>query len=356
MSKFKTGTRYLVAIFLVVFPVSALSTPPLDGQQILRDRMALYRQAIPNIKFIHTVGGEHWRQEYDQIISLLGEAPDALDYEHPPKFAKDLLLVTLHRLVTVLQHRVVSETLFRTDQQSPLKGAKLCVITLDPDELLANDMAATGFMINLPDSILSRISPERRLDPQDFLRFAVDHEIYHCLDSAFFGGAPMTGDTYGGEYNQYRRENSADAFALAMHLRQAITSPRFTQNLLLIRSLWFLDGGPGYRTVDSLRMIMKLPQPELKKKSIMELVHLANKVRNATSTGYEKFLDNQATALRAAEELGYEPSDYGAIWASLAQRDTDSRRVAKMAGKYLVLYSRLFDDKPIDFETEGSLH
>ena len=73
-----------------------------------------------------------------------------------------------------------------------------------------------SYMLGLPDSTQAKIHPGRRLDPRDFLLFTIDHEIYHCLESAFIGGAPMTRKTYGGEYNQYRRENSADAFALAM--------------------------------------------------------------------------------------------------------------------------------------------
>jgi hypothetical protein len=350
MIKFAPKIGSLIAGFLLVLPLSNVSANHIDGQLILRERLDLYRQAFPDIVFEHAQGGEHWKQEYNRIASLLGEKPDALDYEHPPRFANDLMIVTMDRLASMLRRNEVSETLFRAGQQSTLKGSMVCVISLDPQEMIGSDLAATAYMIGLPDSVLAKIHPGRRLNPQDFLFFAIDHEVYHCLESAFIGGAPMTKKTFGGEYNQYRRENGADAFALAMHRRDAKEPSQFAQNIMLVRSLWFLDGGPCYRTYNSLKAIQAMPRDELKNKTLKELVYLADAIRNKDSENYETFVEHQAIALQAAQQIGYEPSDYGPGWGELAQRKADSRRITANARYYLQLYGHLFDNKSVGFQ------
>ncbi|MGW8247654.1 MAG: hypothetical protein ACWGOV_06030 [Acidiferrobacterales bacterium] len=351
MTKFNSRLRSLIAIFLLVLPVSAVSAKSIDFQRVLHERFALYRQAFPHIKFIHASGGNDWKQEYSRIATLLGEKPDALDYEHPPEFSNDLMIVTMDRLALMLRHNAISETLFRADDKSALKGSMVCVVTIDPGDITGNALAPTGYMLALPDSVIQKLHPSRRLDPRDFLLFAIDHEVYHCLESAFIGGASMTHKTYGGKYNEYLRENSADAFALAMHRRQTEKSSQFAQNLMLVRSLWFLDGGPCYRTYHSLRAVQATSVADLRAMSMRELVQYAGRIRDEESKPYETFLDEQVIALQAAEQLGYAPSDYGPEWADLAKRKTESRKVTDMAGYYLDLYGRLFDDTAIGFSS-----
>jgi len=346
--------RNLFACILVMLPVAVAQSAPPDvspaaGRQIVQDRLALYRKSFPGIVFMHASGGEHWEQEYSRITSLLGEAPDALDYEHPPEFTSDLMFVTLHRLAIMLQHNVASETLFRADRRGPLQGSMLCVITLDTNELLGDKLAATRYMLDLNESTLARIHPARRLDLHDYLLFAIDHEIYHCLESALIGGAPMTAKTLGGEYNQYQRENSADAFALLMHRRQSERSLSFTQNIMLTRALWFLGGEPYYFTGKALGKINDLPRDKLIKKSMKELVPLAAKVRSEACEDYESFLDGRAVALQAAAKLGFKPEDFGPAWASLAKREVKPERVNATTSYYMGLYEHLFDDTPIKF-------
>jgi len=203
MSDWAMRVRNLVTgMLLALVPVAALSasaTPSLDqGRQIIQQRLDLYEKAFPNIVFTHAVGGEHWQQEYTRIESLLGQEPAALDYEHTPELENKLMSVTMARLAMMLQQNAASETLFRADKRSPLKGSRLCVITLNLEELLDNELAATRYMLDLQESTLARIHPARWLDTRDFLLFTIDHEAYHCLESAIIGGAPMTGETYGG--------------------------------------------------------------------------------------------------------------------------------------------------------------
>lgn len=162
----------------------------------------------------------------------------------------------------------------------------------------------------------------------------------------------MTKEIFGGEYNQYRRENSADAFALAMYRRDARGPSQFAQNIMLVRSLWFLDGGPCYRTYESLKTIQAMPRADLKNNSLMELFRLAEKVRNTATSDYRTFVEQQAIALQAAQQIGYKPSDYGENSVALAQRNMDEREVANSANHYLELYKQLFDDTPIEFRPD----
>jgi hypothetical protein len=84
MTKLNSSVRSLITVFVLLLPISAVSAAQVDGQQVLRKRLKLYQQAFPHIEFIHARGGDNWTQEYLRIATLLGEKPDALDYEHPP--------------------------------------------------------------------------------------------------------------------------------------------------------------------------------------------------------------------------------------------------------------------------------
>ena len=92
-----------------------------------------------------------------------------------------------------------------------------------------------------------------------------------------------------------------------------------------------------------------MPLTDVANKSLVELFQLADKVRNATSTGYETYLEQTAIALQAAEQIGYGPSEYGSSCAAMAQRKTDKQHVTSRAMYYLDLYGKLFDDAPIGF-------
>lgn len=145
MIKLNTTTRVLLAGVLLLLATPAVPGQRLDGEQILRERLDLYRQAFPKISFEYARGGEHWKSEYARIASMLSEKPDALDYEYPPQFADDLMIVTMDRLAIVLRQNIASETLFRSDKQSALKGSMVCVITLEPNEMINNGLAPMGY-------------------------------------------------------------------------------------------------------------------------------------------------------------------------------------------------------------------
>jgi len=354
----RKGVWYLVTGWLIVMPLAAFPDPLQNNSvlavaeklQIIQARIQLYNRSFPNIAFVHAGGGRQWRTDYIEIERLLGETPVSLDYQHPPQLAADLMAVSRRRLALVLQEDLVSASLFGTDKGGPLQGMPLCVITLNPHTQVEDNLAATRYMLDLPESVLATIHPGRLLDPRDHLIFSLDHEAFHCLDSAMLGGAPMTKQSYGGDYNLYRREHSADAFALATYRQRRTSTATYGQNIVLVRALWFLSDGPCYDTYVSLREILMLPASELDDKSLADLFHLAKSVRDRNVPSYESFLDRQAMVLRAASQLGFQAHLYGQQWPEVMFRDTNRHQVENTVKRYRYLYRRLFDDAPIEFE------
>jgi len=352
-----SGTIWLTVCWLTLVPVVAgaesTGLSQFETETIIHQRLEMYRDTFPDIAFVQAAGGSQWRDDYVALDTLLGEQSISLDYEHPPTLAVELNEVSKRRLAIMLRNNIVSASLFRTDGRSPLAGAPLCIVTLNPQSFAKSRIDATADMLDLPHTALARIPKVRLLEPRDHLLFTIDHEIFHCLESALLGGAPMTTAQWGGEYNLFRRENSADAFALAMHRRQSSSSAPYAQNIVLVRALWFFSSGPNYRTYESLREVLLVPVAELARKSVRELIALADNVRDRKVPGYEVFLTQHATALRAAQALGYAPSGYGEQWVALAQRTIDAQRVAQQVEHYRYFYQRLFDDVPLEFEPEG---
>lgn len=321
-----------------------------EKQQIIDERFKFYQHTFPEIVFAHATGGEQWRDDYIAITALLGEAPVDQDYEHPPELRGNVMEVSLQRLALMLQRNIISETLFRTDARGPLKGQPLCVITLNPKTYVADNLETTSYMVDLPEELIKKIHPSRLLDPRDHLRFTIDHEIYHCLDSHFTGGAPMTMKEFGGDFNQFRRESGADAFALAMHYRYADNTPRYAENMTMYRALWLFSEGPNRCTFESMLEIYHLPATALSGKTVMEIFRLATRVRDKNAGTYEFYVGRLAAKLKAAKQLGYDPSVNDRHLASLYEQATDPKRVAYKVNRYQYYYARLFDDLPIDFQ------
>lgn len=349
----------LIPVLLVLLPGAAgCATGPgkttLENPEkftVIDAQLHMYRRAFPEIVFVHARGGERWRDDFVAIVALLGEAPSAMDYGHPPEFRGDVMDVSMQFMAFNLQQNIVSASLFRTDVHGVLKGMPLCVLTLNPDGYADTSLAATTYMLNLPEHLAQRIHPSRLLDPRDQLRYTVDHEVFHCLDSMRLGGAPMTTKRFGGEYNQFLRESGADAFALAMHLQKQGASSLFAQNLCLVQALWLTMDGPNRNTFESVYKVYRQPESVYIGKTVTELFELADKVRKEAVGSYEFYLGQRAAEIQAAQALGYEPSDFGDDWARLAERPSDPKRVAYKIERLKHYYTRLFGGAPIEFRS-----
>lgn len=318
-------------------------------QKIIDDRFNFYTRTFPGIVFAHLAGGDKWREDYIATVTLLGESPVNLDYQHPPELAADVMAVSMHRINLMLRQDIVSATLFRSDKNSPLKGKPICVVTLNPSVYADNNLESTTYMVDLADELMEKIHPSRLLDPREHLRFTIDHEVYHCLDSFFTGGAPMTKKKFGGEYNLFRRESGADAYALAMHLRQPDAAPHYAENITLIRALWIFAEGPNRGTYESMLEIYRKPKKYFSTKTTTELVNLASAIRDTKAGSYDFYIAQRIAALKAAKELGYDASIYHGQWNELDLTKAHPGQVDFKIKRYKYFYDRLFDGLPVEF-------
>ena len=317
---------------------------------IIQDRIKYYNNKYPDIHFVHLTGGKDWPGELIAIITMLGSQVSAMDYEHPPELREDVMEVSLARLRRMLKHDIVSATQFRLGQDSIFERPQLCVITLNPDTFIASDREATQYMLDVSDDVLEKIHLSRYLDHKDHLEFALDHEAYHCLDSHYHGGAPMTHETLGGEYHLFRRENAADAYAMAKHIKSRRKVTAYARNLVHYRALWLFTDSPNRCTFETVREVLKYQPDTLVNMSDKELRKLAVKLRDGAVRPYDGYVQQRSAALTAAKVLGLDPVLYGDQWSDSENIETNPELVASLVNRYRYYYDQLFTDDVIPLE------
>ena len=329
-----------------------VTTAPTNGQLelIIQDRINYYNNKYPDIRFVHLAGGKDWTGELIAIITMLGSQVSAMDYEHPPELREDVMEVSLERLRRMLKYDIVSATLFRVGQDSIFERPQLCVITLNPDAFVASDLKATQYMLDVSDEVLEKIHPSRYLNNKDHLEFTLDHEAYHCLDSHYHGGVPMTQETLGGEYYLFRRESVADAYAMAKHIQSRRMVTAYARNLVHYRALWMFTDSPNRCTFETVREVLKYPPGSLVNMSDTELGELAVELRDKAVRLYDGYVRQRSAALKAAKVLGLDPVLYGDQWCDCEKMETDPELVAFLVNRYRYYYDQLFTDDVIPLE------
>jgi hypothetical protein len=327
-----------------------------EKRQIIAERLRFYNAGFPMIRFVHVGDGSSWREELLTVISLLGEGAVNLDYEHPPELAGELLEANIERLAQMLEHDIVSAALFRVGQGSPVKRSTLCVVSLNPHTYIGDSVDAVSYMLDLSAELLAKVHPARLLDTYEHLRFTVDHEAFHCIESHLFGGARMTRLPLGGEYNLFLRESGADAFALGMHLRRAGVRTEYARNITHVRALWLFTESPNRCTYDSMRAMLNRPPERLASRSVREIVDLAVRVRDRWVGSYEFYVWQRSTAFKAAKQLGHAPALYGDAWKGIEQVPTEPAEVEYKIERYRYYFSQLFTDEPVAFTPADLQH
>lgn len=317
---------------------------------LIENKIDFYNKAFPDILFTHLEGDENWHGEMVALVTALGNDAVPLDYQHPPELRQQLMEQTLERLIVMLRKNIISATTFRLGKNSVLDRPNLCVVTLNPGRIIASDLEATRYMLDLSAEVIGKVHPARHLNHDDHLSFAVDHEVYHCLDSILFGGAPMTHKELGGEYNLFLRESAADTFALGLHVKRNGVITPYARNITHIRALWLFSDSPNRCTFESMREIHKTGVSRLATMSIREIANLAHEIAGNTAGSYDDYVTRRVAALKAARILGLNPNIYGEAWGKLEKQESDAGLVGFLVNRYRFYYEQLFTDKPVPLE------
>jgi len=358
-----TMTRSTRAAIGAVLVAAILVTPlamaaPSPGEAVLdlaarRDiidrRIADYQEMYPEVEFLWLEGGDGWRGDVVALHTLIGSGPINLDYDAPALANADLLEVNLDRIARFLNGNVVSAATFRVGRGALAKRPYLCLVALNPEVFADDPVAATRQMVDISEEEFAQVHPGRLLNVQDHLRFAVDHEVFHCLESIYYGGMPLSDEKYGGEYHGFQRESAADGFAMAMHLRDHGEVTDYTENILLIRALWMVTECPDICALETIRAIQNTPADILGDFEPMELVDYVIDLRDQLVSNYERFEEARPAMHGAAAALGLRPADTELASTSPAI----ARAVQQRVDRYHFYFRQLFVDKPVVFAPSG---
>lgn len=289
----------------LLFPPSRVAAADRSALQgIVDQRLAFYNDAFPEIQFVQLPGGSQALASARVFSQLLGAGASNADYEHPPALREDLLYVTAQRVAFMLRNNDASSALFRPGRGSASTRPYLCVLTLDPAAVALDDRTATAHLLHFSAEELKRIPAAYRLGHETFLRFVVDHELFHCLDARFNGPIPTSDRTFWAQYMLYRNEHGADAFATAMHLRDHGRATPFVDNILRIRGLSLYNADPEHLTCAAISAVAQEDGGAMRTKEPRDIVALADLVRNRVAPDYNGYLRFRAAACRVMEEIG----------------------------------------------------
>ena len=137
----------------------------LDTQ--LKEKIEYYRRLYPEIAFV-IMQGEDIDGEMTSLDFVLGSQPESLDYEHTPELREDLMFVSTERIWIMLQNKLPSSSLFKAD--TPLGWQEhVCVLTINPLEIAADAIHATGHLLDLPQKFIENIPEDMQLSANDYL-------------------------------------------------------------------------------------------------------------------------------------------------------------------------------------------
>lgn len=302
----------LLLLMLVLWPLSETVAADEFGdvvadavtpqERIVEQRRDFYNRHFREIQFVFLPGGTHWIDDIELTYLLLGYQPSSLVYEHPPELRQELMDVSIHQLVQMLREQMPYAALFRADQPMGWRE-NVCVISLDPVAVAADDRVATRFMFELDAATVERLPAGKRLPARPFLRYLIDHEVFHCLDAFYNGPQPMSQEQLWAQYYNYRRENGADAFALAMNRREAGDGSALQRIIRDYRAIAIVNGDPDHWTYDAIRQVQALPLEQWRERDMRAVLAEASGIRDALVADYPAYLSFRAAALQAMAEL-----------------------------------------------------
>lgn len=289
-----------------------------------------YGTAYPDIEFIHLRGPADKTQIYP-LLSSLGNGATNLDYEHPAKARQALLEAQAQRIHLLLKERLPSATLFKTASGSSITKPYVCVVTLDVDQFSSDPAAATRFF---SDALST--NPDAHIDNETFLYFAVDHEVFHCLDAYINGPThPLTESEVSACYHEFRIEQRADLYAALVRRARSHTSDRFLKNLAMFRTLALVDWDLPHYTTPVLREALEVERTEIFSMDLRALVRYAMQRADQLVMSEERWWNFVAAAVEVSLAQGRGEGAFSPMFQELvsADRFADTIQVARLVAQ-----------------------
>lgn len=272
-------------------------------EKLLDEKLEDYKHEYPEINFLLLRGGDQTVEDIVTLGSVLGKKPVNMDYEHPAELRKDLVNVTINRILLMLQSQMPSSSLFKTNKKQ--SGQQyVCVLAISPVKIAGNSIQATRHLLDQPPEFIRNIPPHFLLSPQDYLAFAIDHEIYHCLQSMYSGPQPMSHKKLWGEYYQFLNEQAADFYALGMHIREHGGKTAFCRNIQRIRCASLASADANHFTSKGIQQLLKIPAREFIDADTSEVFAKARHFREREVIDYNTYIQYVASAIEAMKVLG----------------------------------------------------
>ncbi len=298
----------LVGLSLIGQPAVADDSTAEDAlDAIVSERLEYYARSFPTIEFAHLRGGEDAMLSTLWLRQLLGRGATNLVYEHPAELSSDLMDVSLRRIQYMLSTDSASSSLFRVGEGAAARHSELCVITLSPQTVAANDRVATNYMLPVDSAALPQMPTDHLLDHRMHLEFVVDHEVFHCLDAHQNGPIPMSDREHWGEFMAHVNEHGADAFAVAMHVQRHGDHTDYSRNLMRVRALTLLGDDSSHFTPESIHhMLDRIEDSKiLSEMTPNALITLAHWVRNEVVGDYDDYLRFRSAAQSAVLQTAH---------------------------------------------------
>lgn len=332
---------------LAVATEAACPAPVRQALQAIVDaRMRTYDALYPDIQFVQLDAPDEaqFRASAEMLSMLLGYQATNLDYEHPPEVRDDLLYVSIKKLLMFLQQSESVASLFRVGVNSLSEREQLCVVVMDPCRVAADDATASRYLIDFSDALFARLPAERYLPREDVLRFALDHEVFHCLDSHLNEPVPRSKKEYWAPYMHHYHELGADAYATAMHIVRKGGADPHAETLMHQRGLSLLMADPDHFTPEAMQRVLD-DAPTLTGKSPHELFEYATALRSAMGLDYARYLDYRHAAEHAMDRLGLErAASFFGDTGAFHDEPADSRWLQALLERTRASVAALFGD------------
>jgi hypothetical protein len=297
------GGKRPVAGLAPAAQLDAHDRPALAAADPVDRHLADYARQLPEMGLLRLYG----RRGVDlvrELPALLGEDARNADYEHDAHSRSTLIDLQMQRIETMVRDGLPSSTLFETGAGSTFDHPYLCVITLDTVPFLRDPAHATRLMLSGSAGYPHGGDDVELIGNEDFLRFTVDHEVFHCLD-AYFNGPPMrrTHDALQSHYQGFVNEARADAFATRAFMRKQAPPGRFLMRFAAIRAVSLLDLDLQHWTGEVIRRAADA-RPEFGAPDLALQVEAGRALVAEIGPSADRYAGRLADAARLVESLG----------------------------------------------------